>query len=71
MTTVKINVEVEVQVTDANPESVKTVGREMIASLSETTNLNVEEIAVISVDAVVQYSVDCMPEAEIEELAQS
>ena len=69
MPTVKINVEVEVQVTDANPESVKTVGREMIASLSETTNLNVEEISITSVDAIVQYSVDCMPEEEISDLA--
>ena len=70
MPVVKVSVEVELQLTDANAEAVKTAGREMIASLNQTSNLNVEDVTVTSVDAIVQYSVDCMPDDEIEELAQ-
>jgi len=70
MPTVKVNVEVELQLTDVTPEAIKTAGREMISALSETSNLNVEDVSVTSVDAIVQYSVDCMPEEEINDLAQ-
>ena len=68
MPTVKVNLELELQLGDANPEAVKTAGREMIATLSETSNPNVEDVTVTSVDANVHYSVDCMPEEEIGEL---
>ena len=70
MQVVKVSLEVELQLTDASTEAVKTAGREMIVALNQTSNLNVEDVTVASVDAVIQYSVDCMPDDEIEELAQ-
>jgi len=70
MAKVTYNVEVEVEVTDANAELLKVAGRELIAGISSSLdqNQNVDDIVVSAIEANVSLNVDCMPDEEINEL---
>lgn len=70
MPKIKVQIETDVEVSDANPELIKVLGREIIAGIAQSTNnnVNVEDITVTDMKANVSYSVDCMPEQEINEL---
>ena len=62
-------IKVSVAATDKREEALKTIGREMIAHLSETDNVNVLDISIKDIDFIIpSIVVNCMPEKEISEL---
>ena len=70
--TYRINVEVEVD--DKSPELLKVAAREIIAGIASSVdhNQNVEDIVVKSIisEVIIQEITDCLPDEEIDSLAQ-
>ena len=73
MPKVNIKVNVQVEVSDAQEELIKVVGRELIAGINQSINENenVEEIEVQEINANVSLNYNCLPEKEINELGNN